>query len=303
MSRKLPPLNALRAFEAAGRHQSFSRAAEELVVSHSAISRHVRGLEARLGVQLFRDLPRGVELTPVGARYLDRIWPALDQIAEATEDLSDAPAGRVTVNSETLFAERFVIPRLGRFQRAFPEIEVRLDASALLTDVDRYEADLAIRFANRGTLDVPSDILSLAQIFPYASPEMMAKIKAPRDLLSLPRLRDRSKNIWRDWFAKAGVSDADLPEETWRLRSSLAFEAAVNGLGVYLGSSECVSFEIENGRLIRCFDIGLWGGSFHLVYGSRGVRRTAVKAFRDWLLDETQAFRNRQDAPNLQPTG
>ena len=151
MHRNLPPLNALRAFEAAGRHESFSRAAEELSVSHSAISRHVRGLEHRLGAQLFKEAARGVELTPAGRAYLEQVMPALDIIAQATDALAETPAGRVTVNSEPLFAAKVVIPRLADFYARHPEIDVRLDVSHTLADLERYEADLAIRFAWRGS--------------------------------------------------------------------------------------------------------------------------------------------------------
>jgi LysR family transcriptional regulator, glycine cleavage system transcriptional activator len=296
MSRNLPPLNALRAFDAAGRHQSFSRAADELSVSHSAISRHVRGLEARLGVQLFRDLPRGLELTLVGQSYLASILPALDMIAEATDDLAVVPKGRVTVNSEPLFAERFIIPRLSKFQNAFPDIEVRLESSPQIADVERYEADIAVRFAHTGSLDVPSDLLSCALIYPHASPDVMSGIREPKDMLQLPMLRDRGNNIWQQWYAAAGVETGVLPDHGWRLKSPLAYEAALNGLGVYMGSSECVSHDSQMGRLVRCFDIGIRDGAFYLVYGSRGVRRNAVKQFRMWLLDETKSFRD-ADAP------
>lgn len=293
MSRNLPPLNALRAFDAAGRHQSFSRAADELSVSHSAISRHVRGLEARLGVQLFRELPRGVELTIAGQNFLERILPALDIITEATEGLAEVASGQVTVNSEPLFAERFIIPRLPRFQEAFPEVEVRLESSPLIADVERYETDIAVRFAHRGRLEVPADLLSAAPIYPHVSPAMAAResILEPQDILRLPMLRDRSNNIWNEWFAAAEVPDVQLPEHAWRLKSPLAYEAALHGLGVYLGSTECVSFDLERGRLLRCFDIGVTDGAFYLVYGSRGARRAAVRQFRTWLLDETVSFR------------
>jgi len=271
---------------------SAATAAEELNVSHSAISRHVRGLESRLGVQLFRDLPRGVELTLVGQTYLERVLPALDMIAEATDDLAKVPTGRVTVSSEPLIAERFIIPRLASFQQAYPEIEIRLETSFNLADVERYETDIAVRFAETGTLDVPSDLLSAALIYPYASPELMRSIHQPKDLLNLPLLRDRPNNIWRQWFDAAGVQVDTLFESGWRLRTTLAYEAALNGLGVYLGSSDCVSHDLAKGRLIRCFDIGLKDGAFYLVYGSRSVRRTAVKHFRAWLLDETRMFRD-----------
>jgi len=142
----MPPLNALRAFEAAGRHESFSKAAEELGVAHSAISRHVRGLEHHLGAQLFRDLPRGVALTEVGARYLAWLTPAFDRIAEASEIFAEAPAGRIVVDSEALFAAKWLIPRLGDFYARFPEIDLRLDATRDLADLARYQADLAIRY-------------------------------------------------------------------------------------------------------------------------------------------------------------
>ncbi|SHJ57798.1 LysR family transcriptional regulator, glycine cleavage system transcriptional activator [Shimia gijangensis] len=292
MSRSLPPLNALRAFDAAGRHQSFSRAADELRVSHSAISRHVRGLEDRLGVKLFRDLPRGVELTLEGRSYLERVLPALDMIADATDDLIATPSGQVTVNSEPLFAERFIIPRLATFQAAYPEIEVRLEASARLADVERYEADIAIRFAHTGALDGPCELLSSSPLYPHATPEFMERhIREPKDLLNVPRYRDRTNNIWRQWFAAAKVEAHEVTEGGWRLKSPLAYEAGLNGLGVYLGSSECVSFDLEMGRLVRCFDIGVRDGAFFLVYGSRGPRRSAVKQFRAWLLDEARPYR------------
>ncbi|MFK7879916.1 LysR family transcriptional regulator [Roseobacter sp.] len=291
MSRNLPPLNALRAFDAAGRHGSFSGAAEELAVSHSAISRHVRGLESRLGLKLFRKLARGVELTQEGRAYLDRILPALDLIAEATDGLAATPRGRVTINSEPLFAERFIIPRLAGFQTAYPEIDVRLEASSLIADVERYEADIAIRYTHTGALGGPGDLLSAAPIYPYASPELAQGLRQPEDLLHVTQLRDRSKNIWRQWFAAVGVQ-AELPvDDGWRLRSRLAYEAGLNGLGVYMGSSECVSFDESLGRFVRCFDTGIRDGAFFLVHGSTGLRRTAVKQVRAWLLDETQAFR------------
>lgn len=293
MQRNLPPLNALRAFDAAGRHESFTRAADELRVSHSAISRHVRGLEARLGVKLFRDLPRGVELTLEGRAYLERVLPALDLIAEATDDLAEKPRGQVIVNSEPLFAERFIIPRLAEFQTAYPDIEVRLEASARLADVERYEADLAIRFTQAGRLSVPCELLTSSAIYPYATPEFAERyIKTPQDLLNVPRLRDRSNNIWIEWFAEASVRADGLTDSDWRLKSSLAYEAALNGLGVYLGSSECVSFDQQRGRLVRCFDIGVRDGVFFLVHGSRGLGRSAVKQFRSWLLDVAKPYRD-----------
>ncbi|MEM6891629.1 MAG: LysR substrate-binding domain-containing protein [Pseudomonadota bacterium] len=293
MARTLPPLNALRAFEAAGRHGSFSRAAEELSVSHSAVSRHVRGLEGRLGVSLFQDLPRGVALTPEGRTYLERVLPAFDEIAAATEDLSDKPKGQITVNSEPVFAERFMMPRLARFRKAFPDVELRLEASNRLANIEHYEADMAVRFAHLGRLDVPSDLLSDARISVYAAPQLAAKIKAPADLLHLPRLRDRHNGIWELWFKAAGVETDGSTDDGWRPSTPLSYVAALEGMGAYLSSAECVSHDVAAGRLVQCFDTAIRDGAFFLVYGSRGTRSTAAKQVRRWLLEETGLFRSR----------
>ncbi|MEP4980380.1 LysR substrate-binding domain-containing protein [Ascidiaceihabitans sp.] len=300
MSRNLPPLNALRAFEAAGRHQSFTRAAEELSVNHSAISRHVRGLEHRLGVHLFRDLPRGVELSDEGRAYLGRITAALDMVDDATEDLAETPEGRVTLNSEPLFAQKFIVPRMGAFQVAFPKIELRLEASHDLADVDRYEADLAVRFAHRGTLDLPSDLISDGRIFPFAAPSLLkGKVWTAKDILAAPRFRDRREDTWQKWAVAAGAPVPPSEEGMWRLRANLAVEAALEGQGIYLGSQECVAHEVAAGRLVQCSDVSLISGAFHLVCASQGIRRRAVRQVRTWLLSQTLQFRDTgEDQPN-----
>ena len=292
MSRTLPNLNALRAFEAAARHESFSRAAEELGVSHSAISRHVRGLEARLGVQLFRDASRGVALTAEGGHYLGRITPAFDVIGEATEGLANTPSGRVVVNSEPVFATKIVIPLLSKFQAAFPEVELRLIGSNELADLDRYEADLAIRYAKTGHLQEPSDLLSNAPIYPFAAPGYLKDDQLrPEDLARVPLLRDRGPNIWIDWAARAGW-DVEVPDPPWRMRAALAMEVAVHGAGVYLGASDGTHLDEAAGRLVRVSDVSFRQGSFHLLTSGQAGRRKAVRSVRRWLLDHTQALRS-----------
>ena len=292
MSRTLPNLNALRAFEAAARHESFSRAAEELGVSHSAISRHVRGLEARLGVQLFRNASRGVALTAEGGHYLGRITPAFDVIGEATEGLANTPSGRVVVNSEPVFATKIVIPLLSKFQAAFPEVELRLIGSNELADLDRYEADLAIRYAKTGHLQEPSDLLSNAPIYPFAAPGYLKDDQLrPEDLARVPLLRDRGPNIWIDWAARAGW-DVEVPDPPWRMRAALAMEVAVHGAGVYLGASDGTHLDEAAGRLVRVSDVSFRQGSFHLLTSGQAGRRKAVRSVRRWLLDHTQALRS-----------
>jgi DNA-binding transcriptional LysR family regulator len=293
MVRKLPPLNALRAFEAAGRHQSFSRAADELGVSHSSISRHVRGLEDRLGVQLFRDLPRGLALSRDGAAYLAQVSPALDAIAFATEGLAETPQGAVSVNSETLFATKWLVPRLGEFKAAHPEVDVRLEASRHLADVARYEADLAIRFVHPGGRYPGSELLSDAPLYPFAAPGLLTgPLKAPRDILSYPLLRDRTGGTWDLWFSLAGdVAPEEVPQFDWRMSSVLAVEAAIAGQGILLVSAEVVSGEVAAGRLIRLSDVCFREGGYHVLHGEGVLRRKAVRVFRDWLMGEMAPWR------------
>lgn len=291
MARNLPPLNALRAFEAAGRHQSFSGAADELGVSHSAVSRHVRGLEDRLGAQLFRDLPRGVELTDAGAQYLAQVTPALDAIAEASEVFSDKPAGQVTVDSEPLFAAKYLIPKLGDFYDRYPQIELRLDARRELADIKRYQADMALRFFNGPPPDDDQPLLCNAPLYPYAVPKIAAQIKTPLDVLRFRRYRDRLAHTWGLWAEAAGLDAALFPEEPWRMRATLAAEAALAGHGVFLASWEIVSNDVQAGRLVRCVDIGIRQGSFHIVSGEGVLRRALVRLFRDWLLAATVELR------------
>ena len=299
MSRTLPPLNALRAFEAAARHESFSRAAEELGVSHSAISRHVRGLEARLGVQLFRDASRGAALTAEGGHYLGRISPAFDVIGEATEGLANTPAGRVVINSEPVFAAKIIVPLLAKFQRDLPDVELRLIGSNELADLDRYEADLAIRYAKTGHLQDPSDLLSNAEIYPFSAPGyLQGDVLRPEDLGRAPLLRDRGGNIWIDWVAHAGW-DVPVPDPPWRMRAALALEAAVHGAGIYLGASDGTHLDETAGRLVRVSDIGMRQGSFHLLSSGQAGRRKAVRSVRAWLLDHTCALRTPMDQPDV----
>lgn len=292
MARALPPLNALRAFEAAGRHQSFSRAADELGVSHSAISRHVRGLEHRLGAQLFRDLPRGVALTQAGARYLAAIKPSFDQIAEASEVFDQRPAGQVTVDAEPLFAMKWLIPRLSDFYTRFPDIELRLNASQEMANIDRYEADLALRFFHAGPDNQSSPLLSNAPLYPFAAPELVPEPIPPEVLLQLPLLRDRREDTWQEWATLAGCPPPKSAASDWRMRARLAYESGLAGHGVLLVSSEIAEVDAAAGRLVQCSDIGFRMGSYHLVSAEGVMRRSAVRLFRDWLLDQTASLRS-----------
>ncbi len=302
MPRRLPPLNALRAFEAAGRHESFSGAADELGVSHSAISKHVRGLEDRLGAQLFSDLPRGVALTDQGRRYLDTLTPAFDRIAEATEEFRDRPAGTVRLNGETVFVYKWLIPHLRDFYDQHPDIELEIDASAQFANIERYEADIAIRFFLSGRLEAGAILLSNAPCYPVAAPEVAAQIgDDPANILKFRLLRDRGGEPWSSWFTLSGRPDlAQKVQPSRRLRAMIAIEMVLAGQGVLLASYDNVSGDVAAGRLVQCFDVGLEQGCYGLLFGAGVLRRKPVRVFRDWLLERTAAFRT--EAEN-QPIG
>jgi len=292
MPRLLPPLNALRAFEAAGRHQSFSKAAEEMGVSHSAVSRHVRGLEHRLSAQLFRDLSRGVELTEAGHRYLAQVSPALDQIAEATEAFADRPRGRVVVDVEPLFGNKVLVPRLNSFYSDNPRIDLRIEAGDRLVDVARYEADIAIRFFKEDRPDNEHSLLSATKIYPYASPSLVAgPVSQPEDLLQYTLLQDRIGPMWLEWMTAAGGDVTQVPEIPWRMRAALALESTLAGQAVMLVSADIVAGLVKSGDLIRLHDVGIQKGAYRMVIGQEATRRAAVRQFRDWLLETTGEFR------------
>lgn len=293
MSRSLPPLNALRAFEAAGRHQSFSRAAEELGVSHSAVSRHVRGLEDRLGAQLFRTLSRGVVLTRAGERLLYEVTPAFDQIAAATEPLSQRPEGLLTVDAEPLFAANWLIPRLGAFYDQFPGIELRLEASRAVVDIDRYEADMAIRFYSSSAEGRAEPLVSDAPLRPYAAPGLVdGLLEEVADLGRFRFLRDRAEDTWSRWCAEADVVPVPGMHGGWRMRATMAIAAALAGHGVFLSSAEVVDAHVQAGRLVCCSDVGFRLGAYVLVTGPGVLRRAPARHFRDWVLDESAALRS-----------
>lgn len=291
MPRYLPPLNAIRAFEAAGRHGSFTGAADELNVSHSAISRHVRGLEKHLGTSLFRSQSRGLELTEEGQRYLKALTPALDRISTASETLRGEAEGKVTVNSDPMFAERWLVPRLPEFEAAYPKVAINLIASDRLARLDQHEADLALRFHQHGYDGSDADLLSNLPVYPYAVPTIANTLNTPVDFLSHPLLVEREGDPWREWFCLAGLVESDIPKVPRKFNAVLSLAAALAGQGIILINPELVDIDERQGRMVRCSDIGLKSGSMHVVYADGARRKRAVRVFSRWLLEESRPWR------------
>ncbi|MFD2205727.1 LysR substrate-binding domain-containing protein [Kiloniella antarctica] len=290
MPRYLPPLNAVRAFEAAGRHESFSRAAEELNVTHAAISRHVRGLEKQLGAQLFRKVARGVALTENGKAYLVKITPALDLVSEASEALRGQQTGTILISCEPTFAMKWLMPRLGEFQEISPDVDVSLVASSELADLKNHQCDLAIRYYSQVPVGISCDLISTSPVFPYGIPTFM-EAKLPEDLLQYKLLHEDKGQSWTSWFAKAGHENFQMPQKSSPLSSLLAIEGALAGQGVVLASAELVAKDVENGRLKRLSNVSLDYGRYYLVFLNEVVRKKHVAAFRQWIINSTTEFR------------
>ncbi|MEM7067572.1 MAG: LysR substrate-binding domain-containing protein [Pseudomonadota bacterium] len=291
MSQYLPPLNAVRAFEAAGRHESFSQAADELNVTHAAISRHVRGLEKQLGVQFFRNIARGVELTEIGCEYLQKVSPALNQISEASEAIRTRRDGSLSISCEPTFAMKWLMPKLGEFQNKYPDFEVSLISSAHLADIQNNEVDMAIRFYNRTRADgVETDLISSLPVYPYGVPAIPVA-KSPDELLKYRLLHEDKGQLWTRWFHRSGKTDFAIQKTSQPLQTLLAIEGAIAGQGIALTSAELVANDVDQGKLKCLSEVGLELGQYHLVYSREAKRRKPVQAFREWLITETRQFR------------
>ncbi len=294
MARYLPSLNALRAFEAAGRLGGFSRAAEELSVSHAAVSRHVHALESQLGTALFARAPRGVRLTEAGRDYLARVSPALETISRASVAVRAIQGSGVSVSCEPTFAMKWLMPRLGEFEAAQPAVDITLHSTPGLADVAGGEVDMAIRYSRQPPEAVSFDLISDLPVYPYAAPGY-TEATDPRDLLRLRLLHEDDGTLWRQWFAVAGIADAVLPRKPKLFSSLLAIEGALSGQGIVLTSAELAENDVRDGRLVRLSPVGLAFGAYRLLHRPEAIRRRPLRQFRDWLIAATREFRPRGD--------
>ncbi len=288
MARRLPSLNALRAFEAAARHVSFTLAAAELNVTHAAISRHIRELEAWLGIALFERTGRGVILTPDGAAYGRDLTPAFDRLAEATSRHAvRRPTPRLSVSAEPSFATLWLLPRLGAFAAAHPEVDLVLNPSEILVDFSRDGVDLAIR---SGTGPWPGAIavkLLDSDLFPVCCPDLLkdgafATVKA---MAGATLLHDDTKQVWGEWLAAAGFV-ATMPTKGPILGGYLAISAAENGQGFALADLVTAADGLLDGRLVRPFETSIRRGAYWFARPETVPESPAAQAFCQWLRQE-----------------
>jgi LysR family glycine cleavage system transcriptional activator len=289
----LPPLAAIRAFEAAARHLSFTRAAEELAMTQAAVSYQIKVLEDRVGQPLFVRKPRQVELTETGRALASGASEALRILAESYEQARTGGQGTLSISTIPTFAANWLALRLGSFHIAHPSIAVRLETSDRTVDLGQENIDIGIRTGYAGTWPgLVSHRLFAADFTPMVSPSLAATVggvKEPGDLLKLP-LVDAGDPWWTMWFDLAGIdARADLAARPGSQLGSQAFigRAAVAGAGVAILTRAMFAAELSAGSLIQPFDIvGSDGHAYWLVY--REARRNVpkIRAFRDWLLAE-----------------
>ncbi|RDU99957.1 transcriptional regulator GcvA [Trinickia dinghuensis] len=279
--RQLPALNALRTFEAAARHESFSRAADELFVTHGAVSHQIRALEDALGTPLFLREGKRVRLTDVGCRYAKDVRAALMALADATREVREGQrARRLVVSSSSSFSARWITPRIGGFIERHPEIDLELLSTNTLTDFTREDVDVAIRFGAGPYPELHAEPLLDEVAFPVCAPTFNggALPTTPAELAASSRLLRSDDQMWRVWFEAAGVGNVPEPRRGVLYQdSSNLLQAAVDGQGI---------------ALVRLFEIDARSASSHWFVCPQPLLASArVQAFRIWLMEEVERFR------------
>jgi LysR family glycine cleavage system transcriptional activator len=297
MTRPIPPLNPLRVFEAAARLGSFTRAAEELHVSQSAVSRQVSILEDYLNVKLFNRELRGITLTEIGQAYQKEIGPAFSRISIATQDLlADSRGGPINLRAYTTFAAKWLLQRLPKFEAAHPDIEVRLSTIVTPVDFEKENVDVAIQFGDGDWPGASCERLFDDEITPVCSPKLReaAPLDSVDDLKRHRLLHSHyRKSDWPDWLAAVGRSDLAEQTDTMQFASSIVtYQAAMDGLGVAIGQVRLLEQELASGRLIRPFpQVVRRPFAYYLLLPRRDTIPAKVGKFRNWLLQETAPLR------------
>jgi LysR family glycine cleavage system transcriptional activator len=290
MVRKLPSLNALRAFEAAARLESLTLAAGELNVAQAAISRHVRDLESWLGAKLFHRTGRGVALTQDGIALASDLSRAFDLLAAAV-DRFDTKSKALVVASDVSFAALWLVPRLKRFLAGHPDVDIIVDPDPRLTDYAKGEADIGIRYGRGPWKDIASEKLFDAKSSPVCAPRILetSAVKAPADLVGQPLIREDRYDAWPAWFHAAGVTPTDALSGP-QVRGELAIAAAEAGAGFALADTVQAGDALMSGRLVRPFEATVEEFSYFLVHAEGARLSKTAQAFAMWLKGECNRF-------------
>jgi LysR family glycine cleavage system transcriptional activator len=286
---RLPPLNALRAFEATARHLSVKNAAAELCVTPGAVSQMLKSLELHLGVTLFRRVNRGIFLTDAGQGYLPPIRNAFRQINEATKRLAESDdSGVLTVSVTPFFAAAWLVPRLKAFQDAHPAFDVQVVTGKTLADFERDGVDVAIRHGLGRYPGLRSERVLAVEIVPVAAPELVARLgmpTGPADLTRWPLVHEIERSGWDLWFRAQGVFEVGAPRGPSFDDSTLLVRAVLGAQGAGLLPVALVASDLSDGRLVRLADVSLLEElAYYLVYPEANHTLPKVAAFRDWIL-------------------
>ncbi len=295
----LPPLNAIRAFEAAARHLSIARAAEELSVTPAAVSHQIKALEERLGQPLFRRLPRGLALTEAGRSYLPGLTEGFDRIRRATDRLlSETVGGRLVISALPSFAMGWLTPRLGDFRRRHPDIDLVVLAERRNVDLARDPVDLAIRYTHAAPHGLAGEVLLHEQLFVVCAPRLMnaePPVTTPADLIHHTLLHDEDAGVhgfknnltWYSWLAPHGLS-LDQIERGLRFNdTNLIHEAALRGFGFAIGRNVLIDDYLAAGRLVRPFPEVRKADQHYLALTlPERNGETLIQIFLRWLRDQ-----------------
>src|SRR5258708_6121128 len=258
MLRRLPPLTALKTFEAAARTESCTRAAEELCVTQGAVSHQVKALEATLGLKLFTRERQRLVLTEAGREYLAVVRDALDRIAVGTERLVQRQtSGILTVSTSPDFAAKWLVHRLGRFSETHPGIDLRVSATTHRVDFAREDVDIAVRHGDGHWPGLHVTRLCAEQLFAVCSPALSSDLDQPGDVLKLPLLHLDDRTAWSAWLEAARVSGVDAIHGPSLHRASMLIDAAVDGHGIALARTTLAAWDLINKRLVRPFRVVL----------------------------------------------
>lgn len=304
MLRFIPGLQALKAFDAAARHLSFTKAAAELHVTPAAISHQIKELEEQTGVALFERTSRSMQLTRQGQILKASVAEALAVLSRALQRIRqlENPA-QIKVTASPSIAAKWLVPRLDRFLATMPGADVRVDVSSTSLDFDRDDVDVAIRFGNGDYPGLQVEKLFQDTVFPVCSPALLKgrkPLREPRDLLlhSLIHLDWEAQGAvwpnWRMWMLAAGITDFNDSRGLHFSHSSLALQAAIDGQGVALGDSTLAADDLAAGRLIKPFELSLKSPpqfAYYLICPKETANRPMVKAFRDWVTAEAATTR------------
>jgi LysR family transcriptional regulator, glycine cleavage system transcriptional activator len=289
-SDRIPSLLALRAFDAASRRLSFTEAARELHVSQAAVSRHVRALEQELGRVLFRRLHRRVELTAPGKRLAGELATGFSQIRHAVESVRGMEAQRLRIAVEPAFAARWLVPRLGGFSAAHPDVELELEASDELRMVGR-DTDIAIRWLCVGARRPRGRVSKLTRLdcFPVTakSRATLGRKRVDSEVMGHRLLHDDDGTTWRNWFAAAGLVGYEKAKHLHFNDSSLVLTAALRGQGVALSAPIHIGSDLKTGRLVRLGQTAVSIGDYWLLEAADRAGAKARSAFVQWLRGET----------------